>query len=220
MVLLMTIAAVIVVVGTVAPVLHDVIGGRSAAVGGEFFARTVGPLALVALPFLVLQLRRRRRLPRSGYGWSSVAHAGVLVLLAGVGVSTFDDVATFGLGNGDERSAAGVDVRNDGVTVGDGPRLGTEAVTAALIVDGHDMRPRIVVYPDRGGRLAEVAVHTGPLSDVHVTLETANDNQSIVVTVHRRHGMWLVWLGAVLVTVATLGASSRPRPTGSARHYP
>ena len=163
MVLLMTIAAVIVVVGTVAPVLHDVIGGRSAAVGGEFFARTVGPLALVALPFLVLQLRRRRRLPRSGYGWSSMAHAGVLVLLAGVGVSTFDDVATFGLGNGDERSAAGVDVRNDGVTVGDGPRLGTEAVTAALIVDGHDMRPRIVVYPDRGGRLAEVAVHTGPL---------------------------------------------------------
>ena len=124
MVLLMTIAAVIVVVGTVAPVLHDVIGGRSTAVGGEFFARTVGPLALVAVPFLVLQLRRRRRLPRSGYGWSSVAHAGVLVLMAGVGVSTFDDVATFGLGNGDERRAAGVDVRNDGVTVGAGPRRG------------------------------------------------------------------------------------------------
>ena len=63
-------------------------------------------------------------------------------------------------------------------------------------------------------------MHTGPFTDVHVTLETANDNESIVVTVHRRHGMWLVWLGAVLVTVATLGASSRRDLTGSARHYP
>jgi cytochrome c biogenesis factor len=211
MVLVMTIAGAIVIVGTVAPVLHDLIGGRSTAVGGQFFARTVGPLALVALPFLVLQLRRRRGLQRSGYGWSTAGHAGVLVLLAGIAVSTFDDIATFGLGNGDERRAAGVDVRNDGVTVSDGPRQGTEAVTAAMSVDGHALRPRIVVYPDRGGRLAEVAVHTGPVTDVHVTLETANDNESIVVTVHRRHGMWLVWLGAALVTVATLASALGPR---------
>jgi hypothetical protein len=44
-----------------------------------------------------------------------------------------------------------------------------------------------------------------------VTLETANDNESIVVTVHRRHGMWLVWLGAALVTVATLASALGPR---------
>jgi cytochrome c biogenesis factor len=80
-----------------------------------------------------------------------------------------------------------------------------------MSVDGHALRPRIVVYPDRGGRLAEVAVHTGPVTDVHVTLETANDNESIVVTVHRRHGMWLVWLGAALVTVATLASALGPR---------
>jgi cytochrome c biogenesis factor len=90
-----------------------------------------------------------------------------------------------------------------------------------MSVDGRDLRPRIVVYPDRGGRLAEVAVHTGPVTDVHVILETANDNQSIVVTVHRRHGMWVVWLGTLLVTVATFGsARRRGRPEPERRAAP
>ena len=41
------------------------------------------------------------------------------------------------------------DVRNDGVSVSEGPRQGTEAVTAAISVDGDVLHPRIVVYPDR-----------------------------------------------------------------------
>ena len=210
MVLLMTIAAVIVLVGTITPVLHDLFGGRATAVGGEFFSRTVGPLAVAALPFVVLQLRRPMR-------WSTIGHGGVVVLLAGIGLSTFDDVTSAGVTDGDTLRVAGVDVRNDGITIGEGSRGGTEAVTANLTVGGRTMHPRIVVYPDRGGRLAEVAVHTGVFTDVHATLLNATDDGTVVVNIHRRHGMWLVWLGALIVTVATLvGMRGSARPVAVA----
>jgi len=79
------------------------------------------------------------------------------------------------------------------------------------------MHPRIVVYPDRGGRLAEVAVHTGVFTDVHATLLNATDDGTVVVNIHRRHGMWLVWLGALIVTVATLvGMRGSARPVAVA----
>jgi cytochrome c biogenesis factor len=203
MVLLMSIGIGVVLVGTITPVLHDLFGGRATAVGGEFFSRTVGPLAVGAVPFLALQLRRPT-------GWSRLAHVGVLVLLVGVGLSPFDDVSSTGVTQGETLRVAGVDVRNDGVTVGDGPREGTDSVTADLTVGGRAMRPSIVVYPDRGGRLAEVAVHTGVFTDVHATLLSATDNGTVIVNIHRRHGMWLVWLGALFVTIATL-ASARAR---------
>lgn len=213
MVLLMTIAIVIVVVGTIAPVVHDLFGGRATAVRGQFFARTVGPLAVGALPFVLLQLRRRPGRDVRTLGWSTFAHGGIVVLLAGIAMSTADRQRTVNVRPRATMPVTGVDVRNEGVEVGPGPRAGTEAVTATVIVDGREMQPRIVVYPDRGGRLAEVAVHTGLFTDVHVTLRSASDDGSVVVNVHRRHGMWLVWLGALLVTVATLAVTrSRDSP--------
>lgn len=210
MVALASVAAIVVLVGTLAPVITDLADGRAAAVRGDFYSRTVGPLALVAVPFLALRLRRLRPATseRTARRWSTVAHAGMLVMLAGIAASTFDEVATEPVAAGETISMAGVEVRNEAVDVGPGPRVATEGVTARLLVDGHEMRPRIVVYPDRGGRLAEVAVRTGPFTDTQALLEGAQDDGSIVVTVHRRHGMWLVWLGAAAVTMAALGAAS------------
>ena len=70
----------LVALGTVAPVLIGVVRSRPAAVRGEFFSRTVGPLALVAVPLLAWRLRLRR---------SRLVHAGALVLLLGIAASTF-----------------------------------------------------------------------------------------------------------------------------------
>jgi cytochrome c biogenesis factor len=136
--------------------------------------------------------------------WSDVAHAGVLVLVLGVGVSTFDRVATDSVAAGGATSIAGADVANERLEVGPGSRLGTEAVTAVLDVDGQPYEPSLVVYPERAARLAEVAVRTGLWTDIHVVLDGADDDGTVVLTVHRRHGMWLVWVGAAAVAVATL----------------
>jgi cytochrome c biogenesis factor len=199
-VVLVAAATVVVLAGTLLPVLADITAERPAAVRGEFYSRTVGPLALIALPFLAGRLRRWR-------GWSTVAHAGALVLLAGIAASTFDRVGTEAVPAGAGAPIAGVTVLNRGLVVDAGPRPGTDAVTADLVVAGHAMRPQIVTYPDRGGRLAEIAARTGPLTDVQAVLEGASDDGGVVVTVHVRRLMWLVWLGTVVVTVAVLGAA-------------
>ena len=202
-------ATVVVIAGTLLPVLSEVVGRRSSAVRGEFYSRTVGPLALVAVPFVAARLRR-------GRGWSTLAHAGALVLIAGVGLSTFDRVDSVPIPAGATVEAAGLEVLNDGVEVGPGSQVGTDAVTVSLLVGGHEMRPAIVVHPERGGRLAEVAVRTGPLTDVQAVLESAADDGAVVVTIHARKGMWLVWTGAALVAVATLAPvlrrTTRPGP--------
>ncbi len=73
------------------------------------------------------------------------------------------------------------------------------------------MRPALVVHPDRGGRLAEVAATTGLLTDVQVVLDDAADDGTVVVTVHVRRLMWLIWLGATAVAVATVALAIRSR---------
>jgi cytochrome c-type biogenesis protein CcmF len=197
-------ATVVVLAGTLLPVAADFTADRPAAVRGEFYSRTVGPLALVAIPFLVGRLRRWR-------GWSTFAHAGALVLLAGIAASTFDRAGTESVPAGAVAPIAGVTVVNRGVAVEEGPRPGTHAVVADLVVAGRAMRPQIVTYPERGGRLAEVAARTGPFTDVQVVLQGASDDGGMVVTVHVRRLMWLVWLGALLVTIGALGATGGAR---------
>lgn len=202
-VVLVAAAAAVAVAGTVAPTVIDLVTGRASAIRGVYFSRTVGPLALVGLPFLVAQLRRRQS-PSS-----LAAHVGMVVLLAGIAVSTFDRAATVPVALGSTVAAAGTTVSNGGVDMVDGPRSGSTMVRADLDVGGRAMSPSIVVYPDRGGRLAEVAVRTGWWTDVHAVLDDASDAETVVVTVQRRHGMWLVWLGSAVVAVATVVAGRR-----------
>ncbi len=109
------VAVAVVLVGTVAPVVGQVFGQGTTAVRGEFYSRTVGPLALLATPFLLARLRRWE-------GWSTVAHAGAAVLLVGIAVSTFDRQATVPVAAGATERAAGLAVTNRGVNVVDGSR--------------------------------------------------------------------------------------------------
>ena len=189
--------AVVVLAGTLAPVVVDLLADRPAAVRGRFYAAFVGPAALVAVPFLILRLRRGL-----ATGW--LAHGGMLVLLVGVAASTFDRADTVIIAPGQTVSAAGVDVTNLGVRVVDGPRIESTAVVADLVVDGHRLSPRRIAFFDRGGQLAENEIITRPWRDVQVQLDTANDSEVVTVTVYNRPLMWLVWIGVVLVAAGAL----------------
>ena len=192
----------IVALGTVAPVLIDVVRSRPAAVRGEFFSRTVGPLALIAVPLLAWRLRLRR---------SRLVHAGALVLLLGIAASTFDQHATVTLAAGDSVEAAGLHVVNLGVDVAPGPRADVSQVVATLRVEDWTMRPALVAYPERGGVLAETAMVSRPWRDVQVTLVDANDLGTVRVIVRQRPLMWLVWLGALLTAIGALSPRWRFR---------
>ncbi len=198
--------AVVVLAGTLAPVGVDLLADRPAAVRGRFYAAFVGPAALVAVPFLILRLRRGR-----AKGW--LAHGGMLVLLVGVGASTFDHADTVIVARGQTVTAAGVHVTNHGVRVTAGPRIESTAVVADLVVDGHHLSPRRIAFFDRGGQLAENEIITRPWRDVQVQLDTANDSEVVTLTVYNRPLMWLVWFGAVLVAAGALLSRSGRRPS-------
>ena len=192
-------ALVVVAAGTAYPVLADLFGARRGAVRGEFYARLLGPVALVVLPFLVLRLRRPS---------ARLAHAGMVVLFVGVAATTFDREEMVIVGDGVTVRAAGLAVTGGGVSVEQGPRFDIEQVIATVEVDGTLMCPALVAYPERGGVLAETAVRPGLWEDVQVTLVDADDLGVVRVVVRRRPLMWLVWAGALL---ATVGALSPPR---------
>lgn len=192
----------LVTLGTLAPVAIDLFTDRPAAVRGVFFSRTVGPVALVMLPFLALRLRTPS---------ARLAHVGALVLLLGIGATTFDREEQVGVGVGQTVRAAGLTVEGRGVVVEPGPRPDVQAVVATVRVNGFEMRPALVAYPERGGVLAETAMVTRPWRDIQVTLVSANDAQFARLVVRQRPLMWAVWVGAVLTTVGALSPGWRRR---------
>jgi cytochrome c-type biogenesis protein CcmF len=150
-----------------------------------------------------------------------LAHAGLGLLLLGVGASGAAVERTVPLDPGDTVRVAGVTVTYLGVDVVDGPRPGTEAVVAELDVRdggrGRRMRPSLVAYPDRGGVLAETSLWARPWHDVQVVLLRADDDQRAVLTVRVRPLAALVWLGALAIVAGSAGSAlvtrrrARPR---------
>jgi cytochrome c-type biogenesis protein NrfE len=210
-IVLTTATFAVVLVGTLTPVAIDLFADRPAAVRGVFYSRVVGPLALVALPFLALRLRHRR---------GRLAHVGIVVLIAGVAASTFDQSATIGIADGQRVSAAGLDVIGGPIRIEAGSRADTQAVVVDLVVDGVQLRPSLVAYPDRGGVLAETAMATWPWRDVQVTLGDATDEGLALVTVRQRPLVWLIWIGAVLTSLGAITPAAGRRRTGVAASVP
>jgi cytochrome c-type biogenesis protein CcmF len=149
----------------------------------------------MAALFIVPRLRWRR---------GRLAHLGVLVLLIGIGASTFDRAVAVGLSSGQRATIAGLDVVAGPVEVVDGPRRDVQAVRAQLTVEGVTMLPSLVAYPERGGVLAETAVHSTPWRDIQVTLNNATDDQRMLVVIRQRPLMWLVWIGAASMSLGSL----------------
>ncbi len=195
---------VVVVVGTVAPLVAEWSGARTLSIGGEFFARLIAPLALVAVTALgALVLSRSRRLVAMA-GWLS--HAGFAILVVGVITTTFDQRGTATLGEGESATIAGLTVTNEAVTVRSGRRADTDEVAVRLNVAGHTMSPALTAYPERGGILAETALVTRPWRDLQAVLLDADDTGRAVVEIRNKPFVQLVWLGALAIAIGTLAA--------------
>jgi cytochrome c biogenesis factor len=188
--------------GTALPVIVELFGGEAVAVRGVFFSRTVAPLALVAAVLLMPRLRQAR---------GRMAHVGFLVLLVGIGASTFERVGVVAVTDGERAQVAGLLVEGGPVSVQPGPRIDVDAVVAEVVVAGHVLRPSLVAYPERGGVLAETAVLTRPWRDIQVTLSTATDADEALLIVRQRPLVWLLWIGAAIIGWGTAMGGRRAR---------
>ena len=188
---------VVTLIGTLAPLVVDLFTSRPAAVRGRFYSGFIGPTALLAVPFLVRRLRHM-----TSRGW--FAHLGAVVLLGGIGASTFDTSNSVIIGPGATVQVAGLQITNVQLRVENGPRQMSTAVVAVLDVDGTRMYPARVAYRDRGGQLNENDIDPGLWRDVQLQLDSAFDVGTITLTVYTRPLMWLVWLGAAMIAGGAL----------------
>lgn len=206
-------ALVIVALGVATPFAARVIGTRL-RVRGRFYAPLLAGLALTAV-VLIAMLATTRVRARSTSGARTgpraaawLAHVGFAALVFGAFASTADRHASLSLASGGHGSAAGVSIVDEGVEVVPGPRPGTRAVRADLTVDGATVHPSLVVYPERGGILAETATVHGWWTDVQVALVRADDAGRVLLEVRRRPGMTFVWSGAAATAIGA-GLSRR-----------
>ena len=199
------IVLVVVLLGTLRPVVGD----AAVAVDGSYYARLVGPVAVVAAAALVVAGWWRRG--------AVLSHVGFLVLLVGVLGSTTGASTTATVAPGEVVEVGGWDVRNDGVRVVDDR---TVAIDVTLLRDGDErahLRPSLVAHPERGGLLAETSLRSTPLTDVLVALRDAGDDGRALLEVHVRPLVWWVWWGAALIAAGALRARYATAPRAAAQ---
>ena len=249
-------AAIVVVVGTAAPLVADLFGRDAFSVEGFFFARLLLPIALAALVLVGLGSRPSRTRILVGGGsmisalvvgealwpwWCAlllatsmlaatlivparstammVAHAGFVLLLGGVAMSSTGTSATVGL-----RPGRDVVVQRHRVRFvrlehrTDDPQR--DRIVAVLELTGSGspqfLRPSLDRWVGTSAPLAESATASPRWVDLQVVLRrvirnTQTPDSAIVIDIHVRPLIRLVWWGAALMGLGALLAMVRRR---------
>ncbi|MBW3627159.1 MAG: cytochrome c biogenesis protein CcsA, partial [Actinobacteria bacterium] len=191
------------------------------------FALAAAPLAAFSGTLVVVRLAGHLgpgRPWRWRAGGGSVAHLGVVVLLAGVAGSSAGSTQTLVLAPGAEVEAGAYRLRHEGVAVAPTSR-GDQRVRLEVGLSRSGERiavlhPEQVVFEGRGLVLAETALRSTPWEDVLVALRRVNDDGTAVLEVSVRPLVMWVWWGGLLVAaggaLALRGPLRRlPDPRGS-----
>jgi cytochrome c biogenesis factor len=185
-----------------------------ATVDGGLLARLMVPSGAALLVGLVVWGFRRRHA-----WWVALAHAGVLVFLAGV-VGGFWNSAHAGWVEEGEAARLGphsVTVRR--VVLGeDRPDLRSLAVE--LLVDGHELTPRVLHHPDLDRTRARPDRRFVGPTEIEVIASVVMDG-AIRIEVRRHPGLGFVWAGGAAVLVGAMGAavSRRGHPPPRRRRF-
>lgn len=136
----------------------------------------------------------------------TLAHLGMLCVIAGALGGTASTTQTFSLQQGASAEIDGTTIVNRGITLDTQPR---PVLTATIEIDGEVVHPAVTVYPERQLRLPEVATLRRPLEDVQVILRSADDAGNVTITVNVEPLTQFVWLGATLIVFSMISTSGR-----------
>ena len=138
----------------------------------------------------------------------TLAHLGMILVLAGALGGTASSSLTFQLNEGDSREFEGYEIRNDGIEFVDGP---APVIIATFTVGDDQLQPSITVFPERGLRLPEVATRRWLHEDLQLILRDADDDGGVVVTANVEPLTQAVWLGVLLLVIGVLLQAYSPR---------
>lgn len=143
---------------------------------------------------------------------ATVAHLGLVLLVAGAVVTTTGQAGTARLAIGDQRRVAGIDVRLTGLEdVAGADRRG---VAARLEAGGRRLAPALVQVEQRGPR-ADVATSSTWRREVQTALVSTDGAGTAVISVSTTPGALWVWAGGLLLAGGGLAeASVRRRRRG------
>lgn len=165
------------------------------------------PLLLVAIGASGVVLLAHRMLRSAGRRRGTVAylaHAGLLLLLVGVGGSALGAEFRGVMAPGDTVRVGGHTVGLAGVETGEEGRF--LFVRARFEVDlATSLEPEIRAYEDQPQPVSEPALHSTPLRDVVIAISRLSpDGETVSVSVFVRPMVWWVWAGALVVAIAGL----------------
>jgi cytochrome c-type biogenesis protein CcmF len=143
----------------------------------------------------------------------TLAHLGMICVLAGALGGTASISQTFPLEEGESIEIQGYSITNRGVELVDNP---APTITANVVVNSVELRPALTVYAERRLRLPEVATYRRLHEDVQLILRSADDDGSVLLTANIEPLTQFVWLGAALIasglTIAAAARRSTRRP--------
>lgn len=207
-----------------------VVAGAAASVTALAVSAEVVPLVLLfvasgAVALLLRDLIRRR--PRRRLAVAYLAHLGFALVLIGAAASALgaDYVGT--LAPGEQVEVGGHDLRLEEVLTGETDRF--LFVRSVFTVDGEDtVTPEIRAYENQALPVSEPALRPTLAGDLIVATSRLNeDGVTVNVSVFVRPLVWLVWVGALLITVAGMvalagrgGGAAAPRRGATAARRP
>ena len=186
-----------------------VAAGAAATMAGLAIAARPIPLVLLffasgAAALLLRDLVGKR--PRRRLAAAYLAHLGLVLVLIGAAASALGEDYVGALAPGDQVEVGGYTLRLEEVAVGETERF--LFVRSVFTVDGEDtVTPEIRAYENQALPVSEPALRPTLAGDLIVATSRLNeDGVTVNVAVFVRPLVWMVWLGALLITVAGMVA--------------
>ena len=213
--LLLTVAAAVVFIGTIWPLLAELLTGEKVSVGAPFFDTAFTPFMVVlamALPVGAMLPWKRARLGRAMTPlWGilalsvALAHGGFGLTIFGIAMITALEVTDIRVvQTGDEFTVGGYDFRFDGASRVMGPNYVAERGNVQVSKDGAPvavLMPEKRIYTVQRMPTTEAAIDMGLTRDVYVVLgDPQKDGGWAMRTYVKPFANW-IWIGSIVMAL-------------------
>ncbi len=215
----------IVLIGTLYPMIYGLFGWGRISVGAPYFNRTTLPFGLLMILVIIVALGKKRRLP------ALVAHLGVLVFAAGILFSSVSrQEISLNLSPGQQIELAGYTFRFERLDLQAKGNYTTEQALISLWKGDKrigNLLPELRFYSARRQQMMEPSIHWNWLHDWYAVIGEKTGQDRYAMRLYVQSGVRWIWGGGLLMIIGALLSGWRGRrrrsdevPDGATRSLP